>query len=171
MLPRLTFSIIKVRIKGKVEQSWRRNRAFHYTSVYGRPLKKEPPGRPRLRPPTIIWHHGEACRVWPTCAKCREKDPNYMKEGCLKEIWGATCWQDHLAYARSCDVYKKEKEILEVKHWRNLSFLEAKKIVGENSFTSVSRRSDTINQENKYRTLVENLIRFEPSDWPKFQKH
>ena len=60
-----------------------------------------------------------------------------MEEDCLKEI------RYHLAYVRSCDVYEKEKEILEEKLKRNVPFLEAKKSVdtymGENSYASVSR--------------------------------
>ena len=59
-----------------------------------------------------------------------------------------------------------------MKHKRNVSFLEAKKIVGpymgENSYASVAWRVDTTNQENKYRTLVEKLIQLEVNDWPKF---
>ena len=47
---------------------------------------------------------------------------------------------------------KKEKELLEVKHKRNVPFLEARKIVGtymgENSYTSFARRADTTNQDN-----------------------
>ena len=46
------------------------------------------------------------------CAKCGEKDPDHIEGDCLKEIRCANNWQDHPAYARSCDVYKKEKEIL-----------------------------------------------------------
>ena len=70
---------------------------------------------------------------------------------------------------------KKEKEILEVKHKRNVSFLEARKIVGiymgENSYASIARRMNTIIQENKYRALIEKLIQLEPNDWPRFQEH
>ena len=77
-------------------------------------------------------HHREACRGRQTCAKCGEKDPDYMEEDCLKEITCANCRQDHPVYARSCVVYKKEKEIIEVKHKRNVSFLEARRIVGSN---------------------------------------
>ena len=56
-----------------------------------------------------------------------------------------------------------------------MSFLEARKIfgpcIGENNYASVSRKSDTINQENKYRALVEKLIQLEPNDWPNFRSH
>ena len=93
----------------------------------------------------------------------------------MKQIRNANWWQDHLAYVRSCDVYKKEKEILEVKHKRNVSFLEAREIVGtymgENSYDSVARKVDTTNQGNKYKTLVEKLIQLEKKDWLKFQEH
>ncbi len=67
---------------------------------------------------------------------------------------------------------KKEKEMLEVKHKRNLSFHEAKKILGiymgENSYASVARRADITNQDLKYRTLEEELILLEANDLPNF---
>ncbi len=51
---------------------------------------------------------------------------------------------------------------------RNVSFLEARKIVGtymgENRYASVARRADTINQDNKYRALVKKLIQLEPNN-------
>ena len=79
-------------------------------------------------------------------------------------------------------IFTKKKEILEVKHKRNVSFPESKKIVGtymgENSYASVAQRADTTNQDNKYRTLVEKLIQLEANDWllknyiqPNFTKH
>ena len=97
-----------------------------------------------------------------TCLKCSENDLDHLEEDCLKEIRCTNCQQDHPTYTRSCDVYKKEKEILEVKYKWNVSFLEARKIVGthigENSYASVAWRADTTNQDNKYRTLVEKLF-------------
>ena len=98
-----------------------------------------------------------------------------MGEDCLKEIRCANCRQDHPAYTRSCVVYQKEKEIIEVKHKRNVSFLEARRIVGsymgESSYASVARRADRTNDDNKYKTLVEKLIQLEANDWSKFQEH
>ena len=120
-------------------------------------------------------HHREACWGQQTCVKCGEKDPDHVEDDCLKEIRCANCWQDHLACARSCIVYKQEKEIFEVKHKRNVSFLEARRIVGsymgESSYASVARRADRTNDDNKYRTLLEKLIPLEANDWPKFQEH
>ena len=92
-------------------------------------------------------YHREACWGRQTCAHCGEKNPDHAVEDRLKQIRSANCRQDHPAYARSCDVSKKEKEILEVKHKRKVSDLEAREIVGvnmgENSYTSVARRAYT----------------------------
>ena len=86
---------------------------------------------------------------WQTHAKCSEKNPDHLEEDCLKEIRHANCQQNHPAYPRSCNVYKKEKEILDMKHKRNVSFLEARKIEGTymeaNSYAFVAQRVDTTN--------------------------
>ena len=120
-------------------------------------------------------YHREACRGRQTCSKCGEKDPDHAEEDCLKETRCANCQLDHPAYARTCTVYQKEKEIIEVKHKRNVSFLEARRIVGsymgESSYASVARKADRTNDDSKYRTLVEKLLKLEANDWPKFQEH
>ena len=41
----------------------------------------------------------------------------------------ANCGEDHSSYTRSCSVWKKEKEILIIKHTRNIPYPEAQKIV------------------------------------------
>ena len=120
-------------------------------------------------------HHREACSGRQTCSKCGEKDLDHAEEDCLKEILCVNCQQDHPAYARTCTVYQKEKEIIEVKHKRNVSFLEARRIVGnymgESCYASVAQRADRTNDDTKYRTLVEKLLKLEANDWPKFQEH
>ena len=113
-------------------------------------------------------HHREACRGRQTCSKCGEKDPDHAEEDYLREIRCANCQQDHPAYARTCSVYQKEKEIIEVKHKKNVSFLDARRIVGsymgESSYASVARRADRTNDNTKYRILVEKLIKLEAND-------
>ena len=102
-------------------------------------------------------------------------DLDHAEEDCLKKIRCANCQQDHPAYTRTFTVYQKEKEIIEVKHKRDVSFLEAMRIVGsymgESSYASVARRLDRTNDDTKYRTLVEKLIKLDANDWPKFQEH
>ena len=117
-------------------------------------------------------HLKDACRGRETCAKCEEKEPNRKEEECSKPIRSPNCQQDHPAYTRSCDIYRKEKEIIEVKPKRNVSFLEARKIegsyMGETSYASVTRRAETSNQDNEYKALINKLINLDPSEWPKF---
>ena len=43
--------------------------------------------------------------------------------------------------------------------------------MGESSYTSVAQRADRTNDNYKYRTLMEKLIKLEANDWPKFQEH
>ena len=68
---------------------------------------------------------------------------------------------------------KKRKDL----RWNmgNVSFLEARKIIGtykgENSYASFAQRADTTNEDIKYRTLVDKLIQLKANDWPKFQEH
>ena len=70
-------------------------------------------------------------------------------------------------------LFTKKKKIIEVKHKRNVSFLEARRIVGsymgESSYASVARRADRINDDTEYRTPVEKLLKLEANDWPKFR--
>ena len=49
-------------------------------------------------------------------------DTDHTEEGCSKKINGPNCQQDHLIYFRSCDIHKKKKKILEVKHKRKMTF-------------------------------------------------
>ena len=62
-----------------------------------------------------------------------------------------------------------------MKHKRDVFFLGAGKIVGsymvENTYAFVAQRTDTTNQVNKYRTLVEKLFQLEANHGPKFQEH
>ena len=117
-------------------------------------------------------HHREACRERQACSKCGEKDPDHAEEDCLKIIRCANC-KDHQTYARTCTVFQKEKEIIEVKHKRNVSFLKARRIVGsymgESNYASVAQRADRTKDDTKYRTLVEKLLKLAANDWPNFQ--
>ena len=109
------------------------------------------------------------------CAKCSEKDRDHLEKDCLKQNRRANFQKDHQAYISPSDFNKKEREIPKVKHKRNVSFLEARKIVvtymGESNYASVVRRGDITNQDNNYRTLENKLIQLETNDWPKSQEH
>ena len=107
-------------------------------------------------------HNREVCRGTTDMCQIRSKGPGPCRGRLLEEIRCANCQQDHPAYARTCAIYQKEKEIIEVKHKGNVSFLEGRRIVGnymgECNYASVARRADRTNDDYKYRTLVEKLI-------------
>ena len=117
-------------------------------------------------------HHRNACRGRQACAKCGEKEPNHKEEECSKPIRCPNCQQDHPAYAIYFEIFRKEKETIEVKHKRNVSFLETKKIVGsymsKTSYAPVTRSAVTSNHDDKYRTLINKPINLDPSEWLKF---
>ena len=105
-------------------------------------------------------------------AKYGGKDTDHTEGECSNEKKCPKCRKDPQATSRSSDIYKKEKEELEVKHKKNMSFLEAREIVrsymGENTYASVTHRKGPINQDNEYRFLVDKLIQMESNDWSKF---
>lgn len=68
---------------------------------------------------------------------------------------------------------KKEREIVEVKYKRNISFSEARQVVEVYkkgfSYTRVTENKITNNasQPDIYRALIEKFIHLAPNDWHK----
>ena len=90
-----------------------------------------------------------------------------MEEDCLKETRCPNCWQDHLAYSRSCDIYKKDKEILEVKQKKEYNLPESKensRVIHGRKHISFAWRVDPINEDNKSRALIEEVTNKEKSN-------
>ena len=112
--------------------------------------------------------NGATCWPWVVTCKALGQDPGGWAVIDLATEWSMT-------YNMALWPLLGLTEKLKVKHKRNVSFLEARKIVGtymrENSYTSVAQRADRTNKDNKYRTLMEKLIQLEANDWPKFQEH
>ena len=125
-------------------------------------------------------HHKDLCRGQQVCGKCGEKDPSHSEDECQNDKECANCHGNHPAYSRTCDVYRREAEILHVKHQKGISFPEARKIVesymGTRSYASVTQRINKINppekknQENKYLELINKLLSLSASEWPSFQE-
>ena len=123
----------------KVKIGFCNERVEQYVPVLLRCFKYQKPG-----------HHRKACGRWQTCVKCGEKDPDHVEEDCLKEIDVQTAGKIIRLTQGLAMFTKKEKEIIEVKHKRNLSFMEARKIVGsymgENCKASIARSADRTNK-------------------------
>ena len=120
-------------------------------------------------------HHKDQCTGRPVCAKCGQKDPDHQEEECKDRIHCANCGGDHPAYAKNCDKWKSEREVMEVKHTRNIPFPEARKMVEAYSRRTTYARAvqgqpKEITESDKYKNLMEKLLKLGPDDWPKFIK-
>ena len=72
-------------------------------------------------------HHKEIGRGRQVC-DTGKRDPDHMENEC-NNIKCANCHEEHPAFSRSCAIYKKEKEIIFIKHTKDIPFPEARKIV------------------------------------------
>ena len=70
------------------------------------------------------------------------KKSDHTEENCPNETKCSNCQQNQPGFSRSCNIYKREREIMEIKYEKNILFLEARKIVNqymkENSYTTVA---------------------------------
>lgn len=111
-------------------------------------------------------HHKECYRVHETCGKCELRDPDHTEEECPNEYRCANCQEDHPTFSRSCGVNRREKEIMKVKYKRNISFTDARKVVDRyikvTSYTAITQKEKL----DRYNTLIEKLLKLEPSNWP-----
>ena len=73
-------------------------------------------------------HHKEICRGLQVCGKCGERDPDLMENEC-KNIECANCHKEQPAFSRISGIYQKGKEIMFIKHTKNIPFPEERKIV------------------------------------------
>ena len=114
-------------------------------------------------------HHKEKCTRPPTCKNTRRNWKPYRLSTAPK-----MCKQNHSANSKECELWKKEKRILKVKHAKNISCPEARKFI-ENSLTTTTYANiakptnnstqnqgmmthfDMINLINKLKTLLELL--------------
>ena len=87
-------------------------------------------------------HHEELCRGKTTCGKCGQKDPDHPTNECNNGVKCANCRGDHPVYAKICENWRKEKEILTIQHEQNISYQEARKIV-EGQYPKLSYASAT----------------------------
>ena len=61
-------------------------------------------------------HHEDACSGREVCGKCGQKDPDHHMNECEFPNKCANCGGDHPVYARSWEIWRREKEILSIKY-------------------------------------------------------
>ena len=73
-------------------------------------------------------HHEDRCSKDPICSKCGQI-AEHSEGRCTNELQCANCGEKHSADSKECQIWHKEKEILRIKFTRNISFVEARKLV------------------------------------------
>ena len=112
--------------------------------------------------------HEDSCRRQEVCGKCGQRDPGHHMNECEFPYKCTNCGGDHPVYARSCDIWRREKEILAVKYKNNIPYHEAwKRVVGSNTYT-YSQTVQRGKNEIEYGEMVKKLIQLDPSDWGSF---
>ena len=77
-------------------------------------------------------HHKEKCTIPPICKNCGETENH---RDCQQPPKCANCKQNHSADSKECELWRKGKRILEIKHTKNISYLEARNFI-ENSLAT-----------------------------------
>ena len=73
-------------------------------------------------------HHKDRCSKDHICSKCGQT-AEHLESRCTNELHCVNCGEKHSADSKECRIWHKEKEILRVKSTRNISFVEARKLV------------------------------------------
>ena len=77
-------------------------------------------------------HHERSCKLHggdELCQRCRITAITHDESKYTNPIKCVNCGEDHSSTSRSCKIWKKEKEVVTIKHKEGLSFPEARKIV------------------------------------------
>ena len=120
-------------------------------------------------------HHESKCLKPPVCNQCGGSGADHTELTCTNPINCINCEGSHPADSRDCTVWKREKEINQVKFTNNIPFPEARKIVrNQNKFPPKSyAQAATANLDTKHhsrhpcKTLLERLVSLSPDTLPK----
>ena len=78
-----------------------------------------------------LGHHESNCPVdyASVCEKCGTGVFNHVESKCPNPVKCVNCGLNHLSRSNECEMWKKEKEILRIKVTRNITYLEARKVL------------------------------------------
>ena len=78
-----------------------------------------------------LGHHESNCPVdyASVCEKCGTGGFNHVESKCPNPVKCVNCGLNHLSRSNECEMWKKEKEILRIKVTRNITYLEARKVL------------------------------------------
>ena len=84
-------------------------------------------------------HHEDNCRGREVCGKCSQQNPDHNINDCQFPCKCANCGGHYPVYARSCESWRQEKEVLTLKHRNNIPYYEACKLVVGSKTTTYSQ--------------------------------
>ena len=106
-------------------------------------------------------HHISKCPGNPVCAKCGKEDENHDFETCSGPLKCSNCKGAHATFSRECPIWKEEKEILNLKYTKKLSFPEARQQIKQRkadqskfSFSASYANVTTPAQENCHTCVI-----------------
>ena len=75
-------------------------------------------------------HHESNCPVdiGSVCEKCGTGGHDHHTSSCKNKPKCVNCGKEHLSRSNTCEIWKKEKEIMKIKATKNVTYLEAKKL-------------------------------------------
>ena len=75
-------------------------------------------------------HHESNCPVdiGSVCEKCGTGGHDHHTSSCKSKPKCVNCGKEHLSRSNTCEIWKKEKEIMKIKATKNVTYLEAKKL-------------------------------------------
>ena len=119
-------------------------------------------------------HHEGKCNGKSVCGKCGQKDPDHSIEEC-KNTQRCANWGGPPGICKNMRKWKKERETFSIKYTRNISFLEARKIVDATSrdktYSQAVASPTHTEATNEYLNLVKKLLQLGPDDWPNLFKN
>ena len=121
-------------------------------------------------------HHESKCLKPPVCKKRGKSGSDHIELTLTNPIKCTNCQGNHPTDSRNCMVWKREKEINQVKFTNDVSFQEARKIVqSQNYFPAKSyAQAATANTDPKQHSckschsFLEKLSKLTPDALPKF---
>ena len=80
-------------------------------------------------------HHEDKCPADPgsVCANCGADDHSHHTSACKNSAKCVNCGKAHVSRSNQCEIWKKEKEIMKIKVTKNITYLEAKKVLESQS--------------------------------------
>ena len=114
-------------------------------------------------------HYKDSCERW------GQRGSDHEKEDYSNEI------KKCLTFSRTCNIYKRKKEMIKVKYRKYITFLEARKIVEsymkDKTYSYIAQKLSHNNSKNiknnhldNNRAFFEKLLQLGPINWPKFQE-